>query len=426
MRTEARLRGAFWALAACALAGGTVTPAAAAAPGGREIVVAPGTAVPTVGQALRMARDGDRIRIRPGVYAEGVLTVDRSVSLVGEGWPVLDGEGKHAILHVTADGVEVRGLVLRNAGVSHVRDNAALRFDHVSGCVAEGNRLEGNFFGIYLARARECRLSGNVIRAAGTRESTSGNGIHMWNASHVTVERNDVRGHRDGIYLEFTTHGVLRGNRSEGNLRYGLHFMFSNDNAYERNIFRGNGAGVAVMYAQRVRMEGNVFENNWGASAYGLLLKEITDSEIVGNRFRGNTVGIYSEGTSRVRVHGNEIRRNGWGVKVMSNSRDNRFTENNFVDNSFDVSTNSRRNPNAFDGNYWSRYTGDDLTGNGVGDVPHRPVRLFSLVVERHPAAMVLLRSLFVDLLDVAERVIPALTPETLVDENPRMREVRL
>jgi nitrous oxidase accessory protein len=181
-----------------------------------------------------------------------------------------------------------------------------------------------------------------------------------------------------------------------------------------------------VMYAQRVRMEGNLFEDNWGASAYGLLLKEIADSEIVGNRFRGNTVGIYSEGTSRVRVHGNEIRRNGWGVKVMSNSRDNRFTANNFIDNSFDVSTNSRRNPNVFDGNHWSRYTGYDLTGEGVGDVPHRPVRLFSLVVERHPAAMVLLRSLFVDLLDVAERVVPSLTPETLLDATPRMREVPL
>jgi nitrous oxidase accessory protein NosD len=31
-------------------------------------------------------------------------------------------------------------------------------------------------------------------------------------------------------------------------------------------------------------MTGNRFEDNWGAAAYGLLLKEITDSEITGNR----------------------------------------------------------------------------------------------------------------------------------------------
>jgi nitrous oxidase accessory protein len=60
-----------------------------------------------------------------------------------------------------------------------------------------------------------------------------------------------------------------------------------------------------------------------------------------------------------------------------------------------------------------------------VGDVPHRPVRLFALLVQRTPAALVLLRSVFVDVLEVAERVAPVLTPQTLIDENPMMREIR-
>jgi nitrous oxidase accessory protein len=416
-RTDAR----FLALA-LALSGAAADGAAQ----GREIVVEPGSAVPSVRAGLALARDGDRILIRSGVYAEGALVVDRRVSIQGAGWPVLDGAGEHTVLQVTADGVEVRGLVLRGAGVSHVRDNAALRFDHVTGCVAEGNRLEENFFGIYLAKSHGCRIVGNEIRASGTRETSSGNGIHLWNATGAHIERNVVAGHRDGMYLEFSGGAVLRGNTSEDNLRYGLHFMFSHDNQYERNVFRRNGAGVAVMYSRNVRMTGNLFADNWGSAAYGLLLKDITDSEVTGNRFVRNTVGIYTEGSGRILVERNEFRRNGWAVKVMTNSVENRFTANNFIDNAFDVATNGRRNPNTFDGNHWSRYTGYDLTGDGVGDVPHRPVRLFALVVERHPAAMVLLRSLFVDLLDVAERVIPALTPETLVDANPRMREVSL
>jgi nitrous oxidase accessory protein len=49
-------------------------------------------------------------------------------------------------------------------------------------------------------------------------------------------------------------------------------------------------------------------------------------------------------------------------------------------------------------------------------------VRLFSLVVANHEAAMVLLRSFFVGLLDTAERVLPALTPATLEDRTPAMR----
>jgi nitrous oxidase accessory protein len=392
---------------------------------GREIVVSPGTAFPTVTSALRAAADGDVIRVRAGVYREGELLVDRSVSLIGEGWPVLDGGGEHTVLRVTADGVRIRGFVLRGAGASHVRENAAIRFHEVRGCVADGNRLEENFFGIYLSKTTDCVVYGNVIVASGRREATSGNGIHLWNARGTRIERNSVRGHRDGIYVEFSRGGVLSDNRSRENLRYGLHFMFSDDNEYRDNLFRHNGAGAAVMYSKNVLMTGNRFEDNWGAAAYGLLLKEITDSRITGNRFRGNTVGIYAEGVARVSVDGNDFRRNGWAVRILSNARENRFTGNNFVDNTFDVSTNTRRNPNHFAGNYWSRYAGWDLDRDGTGDVGHRPVRLFSLVAERQPAAMVLLRSLFVDLLDLAERVIPALTPETLVDETPLMREVR-
>ena len=41
---------------------------------------------------------------------------------------------------------------------------------------------------------------------------------------------------------------------------------------------------------------------------------------------------------------------------------------------------------------------------DGVGDVPYQPVKLFNYVVNRTPEAMVLLRSLFVDLLNFSKR----------------------
>lgn len=43
-------------------------------------------------------------------------------------------------------------------------------------------------------------------------------------------------------------------------------------------------------------------------------------------------------------------------------------------------------------------------------------------MVEQTPAALILLRSPVVDLLDFAERMMPMLTPETLVDERPLMK----
>ena len=85
------------------------------------------------------------------------------------------------------------------------------------------------------------------------------------------------------------------------------------------------------------------------------------------------------------------------------------------------MSFNSRLNDNHFTGNYWSSYNGYDLDKDGIGDVPHRPVKLFSYVVNRTPESIVLLRSIFVDLINFTENVTPIFTPVELIDESPLM-----
>lgn len=73
----------------------------------------------------------------------------------------------------------------------------------------------------------------------------------------------------------------------------------------------------------------------------------------------------------------------------MANSSDNLFTMNNFVSNTFDVSTNSRQNFSTFSSNYWSKYEGYDLDKNGIGDVPYRPVKLYSVLVEKNEPSLI-------------------------------------
>jgi nitrous oxidase accessory protein len=395
-------------------------------PADANLRVGPNGDVSTLTEALAAAAEGDRIIVLPGVYTDFPLTIDKRVELIGEGNPVLDGQGRKGILTITAPGVTVRGFVLRNTGVSHTQDHAAIRVDEATDCAIENNRLEDNFFAIYLAKAHGCVVRGNDIRASGTRESSSGNGIHLWDVERAVVEGNTITGHRDGIYLEFARSVRIRANTSTGNLRYGLHFMFSDSSYYEDNTFSANGAGVAVMYSRDVAMTGNRFEHNQGTAAYGLLLKEVKDSRIENNRFHRNTTAILSDGTDRLIFRNNRIEHNGWAVKIRASSQDNVFTGNDFIENTFDVVTNSRRSYNTFEKNYWSRYDGYDLTGDGIGDRPYRPVRLFSFIVETKPMAAVLLRSFFVDLLDIAERVLPVLTPATLIDDKPLMRQTAI
>lgn len=387
----------------------------------QEIVVQKGTSVATLSAALRRAHPGDHIVVRPGIYYEPTIVIDVPVTIEGDSGAVFDGRDAEDVLLVTADSVTIRGLTIRHVATSYIDDRAAIKFQEVTGCVAEYNRIEDAFFGIYLAKSTDCIIRHNVALGRKTTKTKSGNAIHLWNSRDVLVEDNTVSGHRDGIYFEFVTGAMVRRNVSTDNLRYGLHFMFSHQCEYWDNVFARNGSGVAVMYTKGVTMVGNRFEDNWGSAAFGLLLKEINDSRVEDNIFRGNSIAIHAEGSNRLTVKGNEFIANGWAVKIMANSIDNEFTRNRFVGNAFDVATNSRSSSSRFSENYWSAYRGYDLDRDGYGDVPFRPVRLFALLVEQYPPAIILMRSAFVDMIDLAERVMPILTPETLVDEHPLM-----
>lgn len=392
----------------------------------QTIVVDPRGAVSSISEAVRRVQPGGRILVKAGTYREPtiVITTPR-VTIDGEAWPVLDGEGKREVLVIAADDVTVRGLDVRHTGISNIDDRAGIRARDVRNCLIEHNRLRDNLFGIYLQRAADCTVRNNDVSAHGVSQMTSGNGIHLWYSPGAVVEQNTVAGQRDGIYFEFSSHGITRDNVSEANQRYGLHFMFSDSCRYERNTFRRNTSGVAVMYSRGIVMRANHFEHSWGSAAYGLLLKEILGGEISGNSFVGNSTGLYLEGSAHLAVRDNDFLQNGWAAKVLANADDNHFTGNRFSGNAFDVTTNSREATSTFDGNWWDEYKGYDLNRDGVGDIPFHPVRFFALVVERHPASLLLLRSPLVALLDVAERVMPVLTPASLVDRRPLMRSPR-
>jgi nitrous oxidase accessory protein len=390
----------------------------------RVIAVHPDRA-PSIAGAIRMAKPGDRIVVGRGVYREPTIIVDRPLSIVGEPGAILDGGVATHILRVEADSVTIRGLEFRHVTPSHVEDRAAIRVGEVRDCRIEDNRIIDAFFGIYLAGSQRCAIARNELRASGRSEDATGNAIHLWTARDVTIDDNRMSGHRDGIYLEFAHGTIVRGNVSEANVRYGLHFMSSEDCRYERNVFRRNQAGVAVMYSKRVVIARNAFEDNRGTSAYGLLLKEVYDAELQDNRFVENTVALLADGATRMRAHGNLFADNGWAVKLMASTGDASITGNVFLRNSFDVATNSRGSDATVSGNYWDEYRGYDIDRDGRGDVPHRPVRLFSMIVERNEPTLVLLRSPLIALLDRAERVVPSLTPETLQDSSPLMRRPR-
>lgn len=377
----------------------------------------------TITEGLKAAETGDTVLVEAGHYKEKNLIIRKRIVLKGMDYPVLDGERKYEIISVKVNGLVVDGFKLIHSGISSLEDLSGIKVYDSRDVIIKNNILEDTFFGIYMQNVINCTIENNQLTGISKEEQQSGNGIHCWKSDSLRIIANKITGHRDGIYFEFVKNSVIWRNTSFDNIRYGLHFMFSNDDTYVNNIFRNNGSGVSVMYSNRIKMFSNYFEENWGDAAYGILLKEISDGSMEGNYFRKNTTGIYMEGANRILMKRNTFENNGWALKIQASCVDVVLELNNFMGNTFDVGTNGSLVLNRFKNNYWDKYEGYDLNKDKIGDIPYRPVSMYSMIVEKYPAAMILFRSFITALLDKTEKILPTLTPENLKDTAPMMKK---
>lgn len=380
----------------------------------------------SIKKAVAIAQAGDSIIIQKGIYKEGNIVISKSISLVGEHEAILDGEHKFEILTISANNFLVSGITFQNSGYSSMNDFASIKVIDASAFIIENNNINNAHFAIHVSNSHHFTIENNLIKGYPGEEQSTGNGIHLWKCNNATILSNHIYGHRDGIYFEFVTQSTVASNMSEKNIRYGLHFMFSNNDYYTGNTFSDNGAGVAVMFSQHIQMTQNKFQFNRGGSAYGLLLKEISDGAILENTFSNNTIGIYMEGTNRILVKKNKFQSNGFALRVQASCSDNTIENNNFIANTFDIATNGSLVLNTFNGNYWDKYRGYDLNHDGKGDVPFHPLSMYAMIIEQNPVAFLFLRSFMVILLDETEKTIPSITPENFRDDTPYMKPFQL
>ncbi|MBK9736342.1 MAG: nitrous oxide reductase family maturation protein NosD [Saprospiraceae bacterium] len=390
------------------------------------IHVGPGKKITSIRAALNQAKHFDTIIVHHSLYKEGNIVINKRIVMLGEGRPILDGQHKYEVVSIKVDSVVFSGFQIQNSGIATLNDPCGVKVYDGNHVIIEDNIFENNFFAIYIQFGRHCIIKNNFIKGYGLEEQQIGNGIHCWKSDSLQLIGNHIEGHRDGIYFEFVTNSVIWRNISKYNVRYGLHFMFSNNDAYINNFFDANGAGVAVMFSKHVVMYSNTFKNSTGDASYGILLKEISDAEIIGNKFLNNTSALFLEGANRMLIKKNVFIGNGWGLKIQANCMDNEVTENNFIGNTFDVSTNGSLVLNTFNSNYWDRYTGYDLDKDAYGDIPYHPLSIFSVIIENNPIAMLLYRSFMVTLLERTEKLIPSITPDNFRDDKPIMKAYNL
>lgn len=389
----------------------------------KTISVCTNCTIKTVKEAITLSQNGDTIKVQTGIYKEGFLPITKSITIQGEAGVVIDGLKQKHVIGVYSNGVRLQNLKIIGSGISDLTEFAGVYADKVKHCHFENLNLEDNVYGFYLAETTNCTLKNNISIGNAENEVLGGNGIHLWSASHNKIIGNRLEKHRDGIYLEFSEHLQIEGNESKENIRYGMHFMFSGHNQFSRNVFKKNSAGVAVMYSKDIIMEENQFLDNWGESSNGILLKDIADSTLSKNRFEGNTIAVFADGITNIKFQNNDFINNGWGIKILGNTDHNKITNNNFIKNVFDISTNTKSTTNEFIYNYWDHYEGYDLDKDHFGDIPHKTIHFFGYWIAVYPFLMVLYESPVVLFLQGIEKAFPIVTPIEFEDQHPRMKE---
>ena len=375
----------------------------------------------TIQDALGQTEAGDTVIVRKGIY-QGPIVIDRSVTLEGEGGPVIDGGGKGTVVSIKAPDVVFRGFIVRNSGDLLAAENAGLLAAGERPLI-ENNRFEDVLFGVYLSRAAGGVLKGNRFTGKALDTSRRGDLIRVWYSDRVRIENNRTERGRD-VVLWYSKNLVVRGNEFTHG-RYGLHFMYCKDADVEANRLIGNSVGAYLMYSEGLRLSGNTVSDNRGPSGFGIGFKDMRNALIERNVIVSNRVGMYLDGCEGMVCRMNTIAHNNIGFNLLPTAARNAFEKNNVIDNAEQTLLDgaSVQTVNDWAGNYWSDYRGFDADRDGAGDVPYRPMRLFERLTDRFHDLRVFFGSPAVQAIDFAAAAFPVFAPTPkFEDPRPLMR----
>lgn len=390
------------------------------------------------------ATPGATVTVPSGTHRGG-LVIDRPLTLAGEPGAILDGQGEGDVVRVSAAGVTIRGLTLKNSGENLTVMNAGIHADRGSHNLrVEDNRMENVLFGVWVWHSENPRITGNTIRGKPHLQSQDrGDGIRLFNVTGGSFAHNDIRDARDGVYVDTSRNLEFIGNRFR-DMRFGIHYMYAHDGRIIDNHTTATRSGLALMSSRQLEVTGNRSVNDLN---YGILLNFVTDSVITGNFVtgvrgwaggsqveHGVVLGVEGKAFFVYNSYYNLIRDNLFadsdvGIHLTAGSEENAMYGNAFVRNRTQVmyvSTRQQEWSHEGRGNYWSDYLGWDLNGDGIGDQPYEPNDMVDKLLWRYPMAKLLMNSPAVATLRWAQQQFPILRPSGVRDSHPLMRPPRI
>jgi nitrous oxidase accessory protein len=372
--------------------------------------------------ALAAAAPGDVLHLAPGEH-RGPVLVDKPLTLEGESGAVVVGDGAASTITLKAPDSAVRGLTIRGSGTSLERmDSGVFVGKEADRAVVEDDRLERNLIGVFLWGPRDAVARRNtIVGRSDLYLNDRGNGVQLWNTPGSRVEDNDVSQGRDGVFVTTSSHNTFRGNRFR-EVRFAVHYMYTNFSEISGNVSVGNHVGYALMYSHHLTVRDNVSDRD---RDHGIALNYTNDAVFQGNVVRGGEKCVFIYNANKNRFEGNRFEGCDVGIHFTAGSERNVITDNAFIGNRNQVKYVGTRFVDWSDkgrGNYWSDDPAFDLNGDGIADQPYRPNDLVDRIVWAYPTAKLLLNSPAVQVLRAAQARLPALYPGGVVDSAPLMR----
>jgi nitrous oxidase accessory protein len=372
--------------------------------------------------ALARAAPGDTLHLAPGTFSGDLVAAAAGVTIEGEPGAVVLGSGTGDTIKVTAPDVTIRGLTIRGSGLSLIDKNSGVFLDRTADrAQVIDNRLEDNLISVYLDGPHDAVVRDNHIEGLRRlRRTERGPAISLWNTPGSQIVNNDIRSGRDGVFSVSSSRNVVRGN-SFHDLRFAVHFMYTNDSEVAGNLSEGNEVGYVMMYSDRLRLHDNVSDED---RDHGLLFNYVNTGRIEGNAVRGSEKCVFIYNANKNRFANNWFEGCQIGIHFTAGSERNEITGNAFVGNRTQVMYVGTRVLDwsvAGRGNYYSDNPAFDLNGDGIADTVYRPNNLMDQVIWRAPAAKLLLNSPAMQVVRWAQAQFPAIHPGGVIDSAPLM-----
>jgi nitrous oxidase accessory protein len=367
---------------------------------------------------------GGTLHLAPGVYT-GPATIDRTMTLEGDGQAVIQGGGHSTVLSVAATAVTLRGLRVRGSGDSHDRIDAGILLQGDEHRV-ENNDLQDVLFGIHLKGVNRALIKGNRVTGKPFTTGLRGDPLRLWYSNHNRIEDNHFTRGRDVTLTNSPDNQLLRNHFTDG--RYGMHIIFSPRLVAQDNHLSDTGTGIVALYSPQLTLIGNSIEHALTDGGGGIVIRESDGSLIENNKVLHCTVGLKMdaplEGGRRITVRGNHFAYNIVGMFFLGEAGVAQFSDNRFDNNltTVAISAPGAGSANQWSDNRWDDYQGFDRDHDQIGDTPHDVMLYADRIWMEMPKATFFRNTPAFELLDFLERLAPFSSPHrVLQDPRPRM-----